>query len=163
MARLIAWPLALCFAIALGPVPTQAHLFDEGVSAALIGVEAGETGSQNVSLLIINSSPLAVTLRRITTRDGSPVKIERARTFLWTKTRQAVKFLRFSPGEQIFLAPPEYFVTVPGVEATTLLSGKTRLVADFGPEGQIDVSVVGPVGGLMGEPAWDTLDLQTTE
>lgn len=61
--------------------------------------------------------------------------------------RQPVKFLRLSPGEQIEMAQPHYFITLPGVSVNALLGGRTTLVAGFGPEGQMDVFLSGPVGG----------------
>lgn len=156
MAGPLAWLCAVWLLAA--PAPAKAHLFDEdGVYAFLTGVQATESGTQTLSVLILNNTPLAVTLRGILTREGDQATIQRKTTVLWTDALQPVKFLRLSPGEQANLSPPDYLVTLPGVSPNSLMSGQTVLVADFGPKGQLDLLLAGPLGGIIGSP------VQTTE
>ena len=154
---LMAGSLIWLWAVWLSLYPAKAHLADEGVQAFLNGVLTTEHGTQSLSVTITNNSGLSITLRGIMTRDGDIARIQRKKTVLWTEAFQPVKFLRFSPGEQAFLEPPDYLITLPGVSQNALMSGRTKLVADFGPEGQIDLLVSGPLGGVIGAP------IQTTE
>ena len=154
---LMAGSLIWLWAVWLSASLANAHLADEGVQAFLNGVLTAEHGTQSLSVTIANNSGRSITLRGIMTQDGDVVRIQRKKTVLWTEAFQPVKFLRLSPGEQAFLEPPDYLISLPGVSQNALMSGRTRLVADFGPEGQIDLMVSGPLGGVIGAP------FQTTE
>lgn len=156
MAGRLAWLWAAF--LFLAAVPAKAHIFDEeGIFAFLTGVQATESGSQTLNVMIVNNLQREITLRAIMTRKGDLAQIERKTTFLWTDVMEPVKFLKFLPGAQIFLSSPDYLVTLPGVTPNSLLSGRTILVADFGSAGQVDLLIAGPLGGLVGSP------FQTTE
>ncbi len=154
---LIVGSLIWLWAVWLVAAPAKAHLDDEGVFAFLTGVQTIENGTQTLVVSITNNSGLSITLRGIMTREGDRARIQRKKTVLWTDALQPVKFLRLSPGEQAYFAPPDYLITLPGVSQNALISGRIKLVADFGPEGQIDILLSGPLNGLIGDP------LQTTE
>lgn len=156
MARSLVWLWTAW--LLLAAFPAKAHLFDEdGVYAFLTGVQVTDSGTQSLSVLLLNNTPQSITLRGIMTREGDPALIERKTTFLWTDVMQPVKFLQLSQGEQAYLSPPDYLITLPGATPNSLMSGRTILVADFGPQGQVDFLIAGPLGGLVGSP------FQTTE
>lgn len=143
---------------------SKAHLADEGgVHALLMGVETPDAGPQSLLIFIANNTAVSITLRGIATRRGDLAKIERTKTVLWTDVRQPVKFLRLSPGAQIEMVPPDYIVTLPGVSQHDLMSGLITLVADFGPDGQVDVGVPGPVGAPQDTDLFEPFTPQTME
>lgn len=159
------WLWVLCIGVMLASAPARAHLFDEGgIQAILLGVQPDDTDGTVLSVTIVNNTPLAVTLRSIVTPEGDQAKIERIRSVLGLEFSQPVRFIRLSPQEWIEMELPAYRVTLAGVTPDALLSGRTGLKADFGPDGQIDLFVVQPfdVEGLS-EPLWGTPAPQTME
>lgn len=160
----MAWLWAVLIAMSLSVGSASAHIFDEeGIFAFLLGVSADETGTQNLHVLIVNNVPSEITLLGLTTDKGDRATIERTGSFLWLKRKEVVTSLRLKPAEQALMEPPDYFVTLPGVSASDLMAGRVSLVADFGPEGKIDVWPAGPLGGMLGSPTWEPTPFETLE
>ncbi|MEO1331006.1 MAG: hypothetical protein AAFW46_15250 [Pseudomonadota bacterium] len=90
-----------------------------------------------VDLEIFNGFGVAATLRSVTASVGEATTLERKRSLLGFEAWQPVGFLRLEPGKTIVLSPPEYRMTIHGIDAPEEETVSFEIEADFGPLGKL--------------------------
>ena len=134
---------ALALALALSCSRSSAHPgHDDGIYAALVGVDEAPAGAVGLRVLLVNNTPGAATLRGLSA-GGAPVALNRRRSLLGLELLQPVQFLRLESGHRVLLAAPDYVVSADGLDLDAVIRGKVVISADFGPLGTLPLEVVG--------------------
>lgn len=118
-------------------------LHDEGIYAALVGVDDAPEGTVGLRVLLVNNTPGAATLRGLSAPGAGPIALGRRRSLLGFELLQPVGFLRLESGERVLLAAPDYAVSAEGIGIGAVIRGEVAILADFGPLGTMPLEVVG--------------------
>lgn len=139
--------LALLMSIVAAPATGRAHLLH--LDAFGIVVDTAERDPEApgdrtlISVHAYNGTGNAVTLRGLTLEGHGKLGIERLRDFFVFESWQPVKFIRLEPGKDVNMAPPNYRISVP---SAALSNGDFKVLADFGPLGEVEATRPGFYG-----------------
>jgi hypothetical protein len=141
--RLCLAALALAL-VGASAAEVRAHpLHDEGIYAALVGVDAAAQGTVGLRILLVNNTPGAATLRGLSAPGSGPIALDRRRSLFGIEFLQPVAFLRIESGRRVLLAAPGYAVTAEALDLDAVIRGEIAISADFGPLGVLPLEVVG--------------------
>ncbi len=136
-------------ALAFSGIAPRAGAHDGHLEGSLMFVFATRRSADgraiSIDLELFNGFGVAAILRGLTATVGERVSIERRRAFFGRDFWQPVSLIRLEPEEAVMLAPPDYRLTIHGVDAPADKMVSFELEADFGPLGQIrGATLVGP-------------------
>jgi hypothetical protein len=118
-------------------------LHDDGIYAALVGVDDAPEGAPGLRVLLVNNTPGAATLRGLSAPGAGDIALGRRRSLLGFEFVQPVSFLRLESGRRVLLAAPDYAVGAEGLDLGAVIRGEIAISADFGPLGTLPLEVVG--------------------